>query len=260
MAAVPALLGIANVLFHLDHAGLAALPQANAGTLLALDLFALLVALMAGRVIPAFTANAVPAARPRKNRLVEIAAFGTLGVLAAAGTWMPGADMWLAAVAVVGAIAHGVRLWLWDPISTVREPLLWILPFSYGWLPVSLVLRALWLADAGVPAAASLHALGIGAMGGLMLGMMTRSALGHTVPVARGRYCGDCGLRAGSPGGSLRGLPRRLLAGPHAPARGRTADTEGTCQQDRRITAGPIANGARHSATGERPQNSKPSC
>ena len=75
----------------------------------------------------------------------------------------------------------------------------------------------------------------------------------------------DCGLRAGSPGGngarvrspgrarcgvsrrrrllapvggSLRDLPRRLLAGPHAPARGRTADTEGTCQQDRRITAG----------------------
>ena len=186
MAAVPALLGIANVLFHLDHAGLAVLSRANAGALLALDLFALLVALMAGRVIPVFTANAVPAARPRKNRHVEIAAFGTLGALTA-GTWLPGADMWLAAVAVIGAIAHGVRLWLWDPPSTVREPLLWILPLSYAWLPVSLVLRALWLADAGVPAAPSLHALGIGAMGGLMLGMITRSALGHTGrPLAAG--------------------------------------------------------------------------
>ena len=179
VVAVPALLGIANVLFHLDHAGLVAFPRGNAGVLLALDLFALLVALMAGRVIPAFTANAVPAARPRKNRHVEIAAFGTLGVLAA-GTWLPGADMWLAAVAVIGAIAHGVRLWLWDPASTVRERPLWFLPLSYAWLPVSLVLRALWLADAGVPAAPPLHALGIGAMGGLMLGMMTRSALGHT--------------------------------------------------------------------------------
>ena len=111
VAAVPALLGIANVLFHLDHAGLAVLSRANAG------------ALMAGRVIPAFTANAVPAARPRKNWHVEIAAFGTLGVLAA-GTWLPGADMWLAAVTAIGGIAHGVRLWLWDAASTVREPLL----------------------------------------------------------------------------------------------------------------------------------------
>ena len=52
---------------------------------------------------------------------------------------------------------------------------------------MSLVLRALWLADAGVPADPSLHALGIGAMGGLMLGMMTRSALGHTGrPLAAG--------------------------------------------------------------------------
>ena len=49
------------------------------------------------------------------------------------------------------------------------------------------MLRALWLADAGVPAAAALHALGTGAMGGLMLGMMTRSALGHTGRPLRAR-------------------------------------------------------------------------
>ena len=93
VAAVPALLGAANLLFHLDHAGLIALARANGGVLLALDLFALLVTLMAGRVIPAFTANAVPAARPRRNAYVEIVAFGTLGVLLVAGPldpWLPG--------------------------------------------------------------------------------------------------------------------------------------------------------------------------
>ena len=42
--------------------------------LLVLDLFDLLIALMAGGVIPAFTANALSAARPRKNRYVEISA------------------------------------------------------------------------------------------------------------------------------------------------------------------------------------------
>ena len=194
VAALPALLGAANLLFHLDHAGWIALARANGGALLALDLFALLVALMAGRVIPAFTANAVPAAGPRRNAYVEAAAFGSLGVIALAGPldpWLPGGP-WLAAVAAAGALAHSVRLWLWAPAATLREPLLWILPLSYAWLPVSLILRALWLADAGVPAAQTfhalaLHALGTGAMGGLMLGMMTRSALGHTGrPLAAG--------------------------------------------------------------------------
>ena len=194
VAALPALLGAANLLFHLDHAGWIALARANGGALLALDLFALLVALMAGRVIPAFTANAVPTARPRRNACVEAAAFGTLVVIALAGPldpWLPDGP-WLAAVAATGALAHIVRLSLWAPAATLREPLLWILPLSYAWLPASLILRALWLADVGVPAAQTfhtlaLHALGAGAMGGLMLGMMTRSALGHTGrPLAAG--------------------------------------------------------------------------
>ena len=182
VAAVPALLGAANLLFHLDHEGPIALARANGGALLALDLFALLIALMAGRVIPAFTANAVPAARPRRNAYVECVAFGALAVLLVAGPlepWLPGGP-WLVAVAALGAVAHSVRLWLWDPAATRREPLLWVLPLSYAWLPAALVLRALWLADAGVPQAAAFHALGAGAIGGLMLAMMTRSALGHT--------------------------------------------------------------------------------
>ena len=182
VAAVPALLGGANLPFHLDHAGLIALARTNGGALLALDLFALLVALMAGRVIPAFTANAVPAAKPRRNAYVETLAFGTLAVLLVAGPlapWLPG-GAWLAGVAAAGALAHLVRLWLWDPAATRGEPLLWVLPLSYAWLPAALILRALWLADADVPAASAFHALGAGAVGGLMLGMMTRSALGHT--------------------------------------------------------------------------------
>ena len=182
VAAVPALLGAANLLFHLDHEGPIALARANGGALLALDIFALLIALMAGRVIPAFTANAVPEARPRRNPYVEGVAFGTLAVLLLAGPlepWLPGGP-WLAAIAALGALAHVVRLWLWDPAATRREPLLWVLPLSYAWLPAALVLRALWLADAGVPQAAAFHALGAGAIGGLMLAMMTRSALGHT--------------------------------------------------------------------------------
>ena len=223
VAAVPALLGAANLLFHLDHAGLIALARANGGALLALDLFALLVTLMAGRVIPAFTANAVPAARPRRNAYVEIVAFGTLGVLLVAGPldpWLPGGP-WLAGVAALGALAHIVRLWLWDPAATRREPLLWVLPLSYAWLPAALILRALWLADADVPAAAAFHALGAGAMGGLMLGMMTRSALGHTGRPLAARSVEVGGLRAGSPRRGASSLRPARRCGGRAPCAGR---------------------------------------
>jgi uncharacterized protein involved in response to NO len=53
------------------------------------------------------------------------------------------------------------------------------LHFSYIWLSVGLVLLAIaqlgWLSNA-----IGVHALGVGATGGLIIGMMTRTARGHT--------------------------------------------------------------------------------
>ncbi len=184
------MLAAANPLFHLAHGGAVRAPALDGALLPALDLFALLVALMAGRVIPAFTANAVAGARPRRHWLVETVCFAALGLLAsgwAAAFWLPMDSGLFAIVAALGAVAHAVRLWLWDPAATRREPLLWALPLSYAWLPVSLALRALWLAGVDLPAPSPVHALGLGTMGGLMLAMMTRSALGHTGrPLAAG--------------------------------------------------------------------------
>jgi uncharacterized protein involved in response to NO len=58
-------------------------------------------------------------------------------------------------------------------------PLLWILHAGHLWIPVGLLLLAAvqigWL-----PASAAVHAFGIGATGGLIIGMITRTALGHT--------------------------------------------------------------------------------
>ena len=223
VAAVPALLGAANLLFHLDHAGLIALARANGGVLLALDLFALLVTLMAGRVIPAFTANAVPAARPRRNPYVETVAFGTLGVLLVAGPldpWLPGGP-WLAGVAALGALAHSVRLWLWDPAATRGEPLLWVLPLSYAWLPAALILRALWLAEADVPAAAAFHALGAGAMGGADARDDDAERAGSHRPPARRALRGVGGLRAGSPRRGSSSLRPARRCGGRGPCAGR---------------------------------------
>ena len=180
---VPVLLGAANIAFHLNWNGIVFLFPVNWAAMLGLDVFALLVALMAGRVIPAFASNAISETNPKRNYFVETISFGTLVILAIAdmSSWkLTSTDTVLGIVTLIGSIAHCIRIWLWDPISTVRQPLLWILPLSYTWLPVFLLLRSLELFGFPIPEAQAFHALGVGAMGGLMLGMMARSALGHT--------------------------------------------------------------------------------
>ncbi len=56
---------------------------------------------------------------------------------------------------------------------------MWVLHAAYGWIVVYLVLRA--LAVLGLVAEPlAIHALTIGAIGGMTIGMMTRTARGHT--------------------------------------------------------------------------------
>jgi uncharacterized protein involved in response to NO len=125
-----------------------------------------------------FTNNGVLGANAQRHPLVEKAALGlVLGVLAADMLQVPG---WLlAAVAALAAAAHLARWLLWQPWTTVRTPLVWVLHLAYGWIPVHLALRALAAAGWILPSAA-VHALTVGAVGGLVIGMMTRTARGHT--------------------------------------------------------------------------------
>ena len=85
----------------------------------------------------------------------------------------------MAAVALASGIIHGVRLLLWRSWRTLAAPLVWILHSAYAWIVVYLVLRSFsgfgWLGGSY-----AVHALTVGAIGGLTLGMMTRTARGHT--------------------------------------------------------------------------------
>jgi uncharacterized protein involved in response to NO len=95
-----------------------------------------------------------------------------------------------APLAFGAALAQGARLALWQPWRTLTRPILWILHISYAWIPLGMVL--LGLAELGlVASSAAVHLLGVGALGGLIVGMITRTALGHTGrPLAAGRA--DC--------------------------------------------------------------------
>lgn len=180
--AIIAALTLINGQFHLVN--LNVLPQAMLPTAraLALDVIALLMTIMGGRVIPAFTNNAVQTANAHCDSRVEIVAIGSLVLIAAlefSSLWWQVPKSIGAVLLCIAALSHTVRLALWAPHRTAKEPLLLMLPIAYAWLPISFALGALAALDA-VPPAVPVHALTIGAMSGLMLAMMTRSALGHT--------------------------------------------------------------------------------
>ncbi len=136
------------------------------------------MALMSGRVIPMFTANGVPGPRPVRRLCLERVALASLLVLLAADlAHLPPAAV--AVIAGIAGVAHTWRLALWQPLLTRGTPLVWILHAAYAWLALYLILRA--LAGFGiVPPNLATHALTVGAIGGLTLGMMTRTARGHT--------------------------------------------------------------------------------
>ena len=150
---------------------------ARAGLQVELDLVLFIVAVIAGRVVPMFTNNGVPGAGARRTPWAERLSLGSLVALLAID--LAGFKGAAGIVAVFAAIVHCWRLALWSPWKTLRTPLVWILHASYAWIVVHLALRG--LADAGLVAPTlAIHALTIGVIGGMTLGMMTRTARGHS--------------------------------------------------------------------------------
>jgi uncharacterized protein involved in response to NO len=170
-------MGVASGVVHLNPLGLLQLPT-GFGLPLALDLVLFMIAVMAGRVVPMFSNNGVPGLKARRDDRTEKAALGS--VLLLLGLDALGLGGWPAALACALALAaHGRRWWLWQPWGTLRKPLVWVLHAAYGWLLVHLALRC--AAEFGwLPAGPATHALTVGTIGMITLGMITRTALGHT--------------------------------------------------------------------------------
>jgi uncharacterized protein involved in response to NO len=171
------LLAVANGGFHLAMLGVLVVPAMtflHAG----LALVVMVECVMAARVVPAFTMSATPGLRiPPRPRLDA----WTLGVTALAlAAWVAEAPaVASAALAALAAVLLAVRQAGWRPGATRHRPILWILHAACAWLPVGLALLA--AAQLGVVAAsAGVHALAVGATGGLVIGMVTRTARGHT--------------------------------------------------------------------------------
>lgn len=172
-----ALMGVAAGWVHASQLGWVAMP-AWGGLQLSLDVVLFILVVMAGRVLPMFTNNGVPGANATKHPWLEKASLGLVLALLAADLLR--LDGWpLAVLATLTGAAHLARWALWQPWKTLRKPLVWVLHLAYLWIPVHLALRAL-AAVAVVAPSAAIHALTVGAVGGLIIGMITRTARGHT--------------------------------------------------------------------------------
>ena len=136
-------------------------------------LIAIVVNLMGGRVIPAFTQNAVKYGRkPESPWLLRLT---SIGLVLMGLAWLFDVPLALRIVAGFTALALFYRWHLWGWYATARTPLLWSLHISFVALPLACALLAL-----GYPTSGALHLLTIGAIAGLIIAMMSRVSLGHT--------------------------------------------------------------------------------
>lgn len=167
-----------NATIHLSSAGWLDW-DASRGLRLALDLILLMIGVLGGRVIPMFTKNAVPQAKVQPCPKASILALVSLALMAAADLFTDNATV-TGAVALAAGIVNLLRMRGWGSLATLRKPILWILHVGYGWLALGLILRGLGGLTDLVPPDAGMHALTVGAVGSMVLGMMSRVALGHT--------------------------------------------------------------------------------
>jgi len=176
---------LANTLFHLAVAGRVRFAPITAVHFFVFTVI-MLIGVIGGRVIPSFTANALRGVRQFRSRWIDALALAGTG-LALLLVLLGAPVVPTVAACLAAAALQAVRLAGWNPWAARRQALLWILHVSYAWVPIGLVLLACGVAGK-VPLSAGVHALTLGAIGGLIIGMITRTALGHTArPLKAGR-------------------------------------------------------------------------
>ena len=171
-------MAVANLGSHLQMAGM--LESLGDSRRFMLILVLLLIAWVAGRVLPFFTRNVIAGFVPVTRVWVERLSFGALiaiGALQLAEQAMPSAVQ--AALWILFGLLQLVRLGGWFDRRVLTMPVLWVLHLGYAWLALGAVLNG--VAGFGLfPANLALHALTMGAVGTFTLGMMARVARGHT--------------------------------------------------------------------------------
>ena len=175
------LLGLANAIDHAGAAGLIADP--DLGVRGAIALVVLMISLIGGRIIPSFTRNwlqkhGISGRMPTQPGRFD---FAVIAVSAAAmfGWVVAPETVAVGALLVAAGLLQAARLARWSGLRAARDPLVLVLHVGYAWVPAGLLLLGASMIGELVPRSAAIHALTAGAMGTMILAVMTRSTLGH---------------------------------------------------------------------------------
>lgn len=154
------------------------------GIYLGMSLVLVMIAIVGGRIVPSFTQNWLR----MQGRPVELSPValiekgGAQGSVLLAGVLtalVPGSKA-AGVVLLLAALIHLVRLSRWHGLKTLSHPILWVLHLGYLWLVIGLALLGLASFVEALPVSAAVHALTAGCIGTMVLGVMSRAALGHS--------------------------------------------------------------------------------
>ncbi|WP_282610942.1 NnrS family protein [Pelagibius sp. Alg239-R121] len=203
-----------NLMIHLEWIGLLD-DSVWPGLRLGLLGTTAMITVIGGRVTPAFTRNAMTKAGietglPRAHRIADFTGIVT-AILLPLLLAFDAPDTVVAVSALLAGLAQAIRLAGWRSSWALTRPILWSLHLGFAMLAAGYIALGLAYLDLFSEVAA-LHLLGIGAVGGMTLAVMSRAILGHAgmplisprpITLAYGLIAAAAILRAA---GSLGGL------------------------------------------------------
>lgn len=137
-----------------------------------------IILLVAGRIVPMFTRNTTGVSEIRNRPAMDTLALTAASVVALLSL-VPGASTALDISAAVAGVAVLARASTWGFVPALRVPMLWVLHLGHAFIGLGFLMQALsalWPVGSSLP----LHALTVGGVGLMTLGMMARVGLGHT--------------------------------------------------------------------------------
>ena len=143
----------------------------------ALVVMALIALLIGRRVIPFFAMRAVPGLDIPKHTATGQVQLGACTV--AALSQLAGWPLLTALALALAGLLAAIQVLSWKPLAVRHNPLLWILYIGYGGIACGLLSAALASAGVNVPRVLPVHLIAMAGFSVLIIGMVTRTALGH---------------------------------------------------------------------------------
>ncbi|VAW21066.1 NnrS protein involved in response to NO [hydrothermal vent metagenome] len=177
---------LAQIFYHLEFM---ITGDTQFGFRLALAIILVLVMLIAGRIVPNFTRNWIRRFNPGPEPMPfgRFDAIAMLVAILALATWvvlplLPPLGATIAGLLFLGAgIIHLARLWRWQPLRVIGEPMLAVLHLAYMFIALGFIIAGIFpVEDGAITPALTVHTWSVGAIALMTLAVMTRVTKGHT--------------------------------------------------------------------------------